>query len=136
MLTLAAYGDLFTFTADPAVDARPLAARIGTLAPGTPYVLAVLAPYPDLVFDAQELADASRLLTGNTTTLGREPSYTVIAGRAGRAPVVRPAIRPAVARAGDDRRRPAGRADGVLDSRPTPSGGPGSATSSPDAATC
>ncbi len=54
----------------------------------------------------------------------------------GRAPVVRPAIRPAVARAGDDRRCPAGRADGVLDSRPTPSGGPGSATSSPDAATC
>ena len=85
-VTLAAYGNLFTFTADPAVDARPLAARIGTLAPGTPYVLAVLAPYPDLVFDAQELADASRLLTGNTTTLGREPSYTVIAGRLGDRP--------------------------------------------------
>jgi hypothetical protein len=82
----AAYGDLFTFTADPAVDARPLAARIGTLAPGTPYVLAVLAPYPDLVFDSQELTDASRLLTGSTTTLGREPSYTVIAGRLGERP--------------------------------------------------
>jgi hypothetical protein len=85
-VTLAAYGDLFTFTADPAVDTRPLAVRIGTLAPGTPYVLAVLAPYPDLPFDAQELGDASRLLTGNTTTLGHEPTYTVIAGRLGEYP--------------------------------------------------
>jgi len=85
-VTRAAYGDLFTFSVDPAVDARPLAARIGALTPGTPYVLAVLAPYPDLVFDAEELATASRLLTGNTTTLGREPSYTVIAGRLGEHP--------------------------------------------------
>jgi hypothetical protein len=82
---MAAYGDLFTFTADPAVDARPLAARIRTLAPGTPAVLAVLSASGP-VFDAQELADASRLLTGNTTTLGREPSYTVIAGRLGERP--------------------------------------------------
>ena len=85
-VTLAAYGDLFTFTADPTVDARPLVDRVRGLRPGTPYVLAVLAPYPDLVFDADELGNASRLLTGNTTTLGKEPSYTVIAGRVGERP--------------------------------------------------
>src|SRR5262245_46313579 len=85
-VTLAAYGDLFTFTADPAIAARPLAQRIAALQLGTPYVLAVLAPYPDLAFDTQELGDASRQLTNNTTILGREPSYTVVAGRVGEPP--------------------------------------------------
>jgi transmembrane protein TMEM260 (protein O-mannosyltransferase) len=85
-VTLAAYGDLFTFTADPAVDARPLSQRIAALPAGTPYVLALLAPYPDLVFDTQELADACRLLTKGTTILGHEPSYTVMAGRVGEQP--------------------------------------------------
>ena len=87
-LTVAAYGTLFTFTADPSVDARPLVERLGALAPDAIYVLAVLAPYPDLVFDQQELSDASRRLTGATAILRREPSYTVIAGRSGQRPLL------------------------------------------------
>jgi hypothetical protein len=87
-LARAAYGDLFAFEPDPATDSRPLATRLAGLAPGTPYVLAVLAPYRDLIFDQQELADATRLLTGGTAILGREPSYTLIAGRVGERPIL------------------------------------------------
>jgi hypothetical protein len=87
-LARAAYGNLFTFEPDPATDSRPLAARLSALAPRTPYVLAVLSPYGDLTFDQQELADATRFLTGGTAILGREPSYTVIAGRVGERPVL------------------------------------------------
>ena len=82
----AAYGDLFTFDPDPAADTRPLAARIGQLPQGTIYVLAVLQPYPDLSFDAEELAATSRQLTGGSSVLGREQAYSVIAGVAGRSP--------------------------------------------------
>ena len=82
----AAYGDLLTFDPDPAVDVRPLAARIRRLPPGALYVLAVLDPYPDLPFDADELGAASRQLTAGSTALGRELAYTVIAGIAGRNP--------------------------------------------------
>ena len=78
---------MFAFEPDPATDSRPLAVRLAGLPRGTPYVLAVLAPYSDLKFDQQELADATRLLTGGTAILGREPSYTLIAGHVGERPV-------------------------------------------------
>jgi hypothetical protein len=84
----AAYGDMFAFEPDPATDSRPLAARLSGLPPGTLYVLAVLSPYSDLAFDQQELADATRLLTAGTAILGREASYTLIAGRVGERPVL------------------------------------------------
>jgi hypothetical protein len=84
----AAYGSLFAFEPDSATDTRPLAARLSGLAPGTPYVLAVLSPYSDLTFDQHELADATRFLTGGTAILGREASYTVIAGRVGERPAL------------------------------------------------
>jgi hypothetical protein len=84
----AAFGDLFVFEPDPATDSRPLAARLSGLAPGTPYVLAVLSPYSDLIFDPRELADATRFLTAGTAILGHEPSYTVIAGRVGERPLL------------------------------------------------
>jgi hypothetical protein len=87
-LARAAYGDVFAFEPDPATESRPLAARLSGLPPGTLYVLAVLSPYPDLNFDQQELADATRLLTAGTAILGREASYTVIAGRVGERPVL------------------------------------------------
>ncbi len=66
----AAYGGLFTFAPDPRVDARPLAARLDALPADTIYVLALLAPYRDLPFDAPGLADAARRLTGGAATLG------------------------------------------------------------------
>jgi Protein O-mannosyl-transferase TMEM260-like len=86
-LARAAYGDLFRFEPDSRVDARALAERIRGLPADTPYLLARLAPYPELPFDRQDLADASRWLTAGTAVLGHEPSYTVIAGLAGHAPL-------------------------------------------------
>ena len=91
----AAYGDLFTFRPDERAPAAALKARLGGLSQGTPYVLSVLAPYRDLPFDETELAEAVGFLTGGTTTLGREPSYTVLAGVMGARPaVVRRSDRP------------------------------------------
>ena len=84
----AAYGDLLLFAPDLRVDARPLAGRLDGLPPDTVYVLALLAPYRDLPFDAQELADAARRLTAGAATLTDGPSYQVLAGRVGQSPVL------------------------------------------------
>ena len=48
----------------------------------------MLAPYRDLPFDAQELADAARRLTGGAATLAEGPSYQVLAGRLGEPPTL------------------------------------------------
>jgi len=85
---VAAYGGLFEFSLDERIPVAPLQARLASLASGTPYVLAFLAPYPDLPFDRQELAQATAFLTARTATLGREPSYAVMAGLVGSRPVV------------------------------------------------
>jgi hypothetical protein len=82
----AAYGGLFTFEPDPRVDTRPLVERLGALPTDTIYVLALLAPYRDLPFDAQELADVSRRLTSGAATLVEGPSYQVLVGRLGQPP--------------------------------------------------
>ena len=84
----AAYGDLFTFTTDERSIVQPLRARLAGLSPGTPYVLTLLAPYPDLPFDRPGLAEAVEFLTGGTAKLGHEPSYTLLAGIAGARPTV------------------------------------------------
>jgi hypothetical protein len=84
----AAYGDLLVFAPDPRVDARPLAERLDGLPHDTVYVLALLAPYRDLPFDAEELADAARRLTAGAATLTDGPSYQVLAGRVGQSPVL------------------------------------------------
>jgi hypothetical protein len=82
----AAYGGLFTFEPDPRVDTRPLVERLGALPTDTIYVLALLAPYRDLPFDAQELAEVSRRLTSGAATLVEGPSYQVLVGRLGQPP--------------------------------------------------
>jgi hypothetical protein len=84
----AAYGDLFTFTPDEREVVRPLRARLEGVSRGTPYVLTLLAAYPDLPFDQPELAEAVEFLTGGTATLGHEPSYTMLAGIVGARPTV------------------------------------------------
>lgn len=81
-----AYGGLFAFQPDPRVDTRPLAVRLGSLPPDTLYVLALLAPYRDLPFDGQELADLSRRLTSGAATLVEGPSYQVLVGWLGQPP--------------------------------------------------
>jgi len=85
-LARTAYGDLFTFSPDSRVSAQALAMRLSRLPTGTPYVMGLLAPYPDLPFDEGELANTVRLLTGGTATLGRRPSYSVLAGLVGERP--------------------------------------------------
>ncbi len=85
---VAAYGDLFTFSPDERVAVAPLATRLATLSPGTPYVLTLLAPYPDLPFDQPELEDAVDFLTAGTAALDRKSSYTVLAGFVGGRPAV------------------------------------------------
>jgi hypothetical protein len=84
----AAYGDLFTFTPDEREVVRPLRARLEGVSRGTPYVLTLLAAYPDLPFDQPELAEGVEFLTGGTATLGHEPSYTMLAGIVGVRPTV------------------------------------------------
>ena len=86
--TEAAYGDLFAYVPDPRVDARPLPARLGPVAPGTLYVLAQLTPYRDLPYDAGEAARTASVLTGGAATLDEKPSYQVLAGRAGEPPAL------------------------------------------------
>lgn len=91
----AAYGGLFAFVPDPRVDARPLAARLDGAPADTVYVLALLAPYRDLAFDGQELAEAVSRLTGGAATLTEGPSYQVVAGRLGQPPhVIRREMQP------------------------------------------
>ena len=85
-LARAAYGDLFRFDRDTRVDDRQMSERVRALAPGTLYVLAVLTPYRDLPFDRDDLARTSAWLTGGAAVLGREPSYSVVAGTVGRRP--------------------------------------------------
>ena len=87
-LAEAAYGSLFGFDPDARVDAQPLPQRIGGLPADTVYVLALLAPYPDLPFDPQELADTASRLTGAAATLAKGPSYQVLAGSVGMPPTL------------------------------------------------
>jgi len=84
----AAYGGLFEFSPDKRIPVVTLEARLANLASGTPYVLTLLAPSPALPFDQQELAQAAAFLTARTAALGREPSYTVMAGLVGSRPTL------------------------------------------------
>jgi hypothetical protein len=87
-LARSAYGDLFAFTPDPRAPARSLEARLQPLPPGSLYVIALLAPYRDLPFDGDELDRTARLLTGGATGLAPGPSYQVLVGLAGEAPLL------------------------------------------------
>jgi hypothetical protein len=103
MLT-SAYGALFDIERDGRVPAPSFSERVGRCAPGTPYVLALLEPYPDNPVDAADLEAAVARLTGNTVRLNNVPGatenslrmitfsggtrYNVIAGRIGEKPTV------------------------------------------------
>jgi len=52
------------------------------------FVLALLAPYRDLPFDGDELDTAARALTGGTARLEPGPSYQILVGRVGHAPLL------------------------------------------------
>jgi hypothetical protein len=87
-LLFTAYGSLFDIEQDRRNASPPLADRLAGLAPGAPYVLAVLQPYRDVPLDPTELAHAVRRLTGGTATLPTDDVYTVMVGRAGQLPLV------------------------------------------------
>jgi hypothetical protein len=85
-LARAAYGDLFA--TDPESPAPALVPRLGPLPDGTVFVVALLAPYRDLPFDGSELEAAAHALTGGTASLEPGPSYQILVGRVGRAPLL------------------------------------------------
>lgn len=85
-LARTAYGDLFAV--EPESPAPALVDRLGPLPDGTVYVLALLAPYRDLPFDGTELDAAARALTGGTAGLAPGPSYQIVVGHVGHAPLL------------------------------------------------
>jgi hypothetical protein len=87
-LAEAAYGPLFEFAPDSAVDARPIAERLGRIPEGAVYVLGQLAPYRDLPYDAAEARGLAQTLTGGAATLAETPSYQILAGVVGQPPAL------------------------------------------------
>ncbi len=88
-LAEAAFGGLFDFAPDNRAPAPSLPERLAAAASGEPdliYVLAVLAPDPNLPFDQDELDRSLRQLTGGTAQPGPTPPYQVLAGRVGEPP--------------------------------------------------
>ena len=84
----AAYGDLYVVQREPDAEVAPLAGPLKALAPGTPYVLAVLAPPSGMGLDPAEVHAAAAALTAGTTGDLPEDVYMVMAGLAGEAPVL------------------------------------------------
>jgi hypothetical protein len=98
-----AYGSMYPLVADPASDSPSFSTVAGSIPRGTPYVLTVLSPLRDFPFDADDVRDAIRSLSGRDLLSDR--AYQVVAGVAGEAPLLhldadRPFIRD-VAIAGD-----------------------------------
>jgi hypothetical protein len=81
-----AYGPLFEVQQDTRVPAAPLAERVARFPRGTPFVLTVLAPYPDIPLDPQDLSATLAWLTGARDVPSAR--YNVIVGRAGEKPLL------------------------------------------------
>jgi hypothetical protein len=82
------YGGFYDLERDPRVPVPTLADRAGTLPPGTPYVLSIIEEYPEAPIDRVDLADAAKRLGVNAADMP-EGRFVIVAGRAGRPPVVR-----------------------------------------------
>jgi hypothetical protein len=79
-----AYGALFPLHPDTRELARPLKTA-ATIPPGTPYVLVVMTPLPELTYDAGSVAAATQRLARTSLPRAR---YTMIAGLSGSPPVL------------------------------------------------
>ncbi len=91
----AAYGDLYAVRRAPDVATAPIGDPLKALGPGTPYVLAVLAPPSGVALDAAEVDAAAATLTAGRTEDLPKDVYMVMAGLAGEAPaLVRSEARP------------------------------------------
>lgn len=94
-MVTAAYGPLLPIVRDARVPAPSFAERVGRFPQGTPYILTLLAPYPDKPVDARELGAAFARLTRGAVGPPLSTRYNVIAGRVGAKPdVVRSSRRP------------------------------------------
>lgn len=80
-----AYGPMFKIAPDPR-EPTPSFELVGRVAPGTPYVLVLMTPLPELVYDRDAVARITHALTGQAVPHAR---YTVMAGLAGAPPQVR-----------------------------------------------
>lgn len=80
----AAWGPLFEIQRD---TREPIDSLMGTasVSAGTPYVLVVMTPLPELAYNASDVAKVARTLSGVELPHLR---YTVLAGRAGAAPTL------------------------------------------------
>ena len=82
------YGGLYDLERDPRVPVPSLAERVATIAPGTPYVLAIIEQYPEAPIDRADLAEAVRRL-GIRADEVPDGRFVVVAGRVGEPPAVR-----------------------------------------------
>lgn len=81
-----AYGHALDIAPDDRIPTPGLDAQVRRLPPGTPYVLALLQPYDDVPFDADEWTRTVFALTGGTATVGTGGVYTIMVGLAGGRP--------------------------------------------------
>lgn len=77
-----AYGPLFDIHRDPAAPAIALKDFARTIPPGTKYAICVLKPTRDYTIDRNEIREAIRTLTGESSGLP-EGDYAAVAGIAG-----------------------------------------------------
>lgn len=84
----AAYGPLFRIIADPRVPIDSISAIAGRVSAGTRYVLCVLRPTRDVTLDPKELDATARALVADGSFAWPQGEYTVVAGIAGRPPVL------------------------------------------------
>lgn len=82
------YGSLYELRQDPRVPVPSLADRVSALAPGTRYVLTLIAPYPESPLDQDDLNNAARRLGIAAGDLPQD-RFVVLAGRVGEPPVLR-----------------------------------------------
>lgn len=75
-------------TFDVLTDVQPeaLSRQVGRLPSGTVYTLSVLRPYVEFPIDREDLADASRSLSGQVLPIDR--NYIVVIGRKGAPPII------------------------------------------------
>ncbi len=81
---VAVYGTLFPIQPDERERVDSVS-RTADVPRGTPYVLVVMTPLPELVYNAREVAAVARTLAGVDIPRAR---YTVIAGRSGAPPTL------------------------------------------------
>jgi hypothetical protein len=82
------YGPLIPTTADSRVVVKGISDLVQGLAPGTPYVLSILKPVPDISLDTDDLIRAVGRLTDGQLRSIPDGDYAAVAGVAGERPAL------------------------------------------------